>query len=99
MGCERPESRIQHRTTADVVQALGTVSEPVREPWHVSFREDLSRAAERIDAILENRPDIRKREWVRRLGKLRLSLADPDTGGLAPGPVSSRLTASSTSSA
>jgi hypothetical protein len=67
------------------VRALGTVVERAREPWHVSFDEDLSRAAKQIDALLEKRPDIRNRDWVRRLARLRLSLADPVSGDLCSG--------------
>lgn len=74
-----------HLPASHGVQVLGTVPKRAREPWHVSLDEDLSRAAERIDAILEIRSDIRNRDWVKRLRKLRLSLADPDAGGLRAG--------------
>lgn len=67
------------------VQAMGTIAERVRAPWHVSFDEDLSRAAKQIDTLLEKRPDIRNRDWAKRLGTLRLSLADPVTGDLRAG--------------
>ena len=74
-----------HLPEAGPVRALGTVAERVRQPWRVSLDEDLSRAAKEIDALLANRPDIRNRDWVRRLGKLRLSLADPESGELRAG--------------
>ena len=46
-----------------------------------------SRAAERIDALLGGQPDIRNRDWVKApWTKLRLSLADPDAGGLRDRP-------------
>ena len=74
-----------HLPEAGPVRTLGTVAERVRQPWRVSLDEDLSRAAKEIDTLLENRPDIRNRDWVRRLGKLRLSLADPESGDLRAG--------------
>ena len=67
------------------VPMLGTAAERAREPWHVSFDEDLSRAAKQIDTLLEQRLDIRNRDWVRRLGTLRMSLADPVSGDLRAG--------------
>src|SRR5207237_482317 len=71
-----------HLPVAGELPLLGVVPERAREPWTVSFREDLLRTAEEIDELLKKRPDIRNRNWVRRMETLRFGLADPDTGDL-----------------
>jgi pPIWI RE three-gene island domain Z len=65
---------------------LAVASQRTREPWPVSFDDDLRPVAELIDKLLEDRPDITNRGWARRLEKLRFSLADPDAGALRDRP-------------
>jgi hypothetical protein len=65
---------------------LAVASQRVREPWPVSFDDDLRPVARLIDKLLEDRPDITNRGWTKRLEKLRFSLADPDGGVLRDRP-------------
>jgi hypothetical protein len=53
-----------------------------REPWTVSFEQDLLPTARWIDERVASRPDIMNRDWERRLGDLIFSMADPSTGNL-----------------
>jgi restriction endonuclease in pPIWI_RE module len=71
-----------HLPDAPGLPRLGVVEARTREPWHVSFDQDLRRTAEEIDTLLEKRPDIRNRDWAKRLKALRFSVANPDSGAL-----------------
>ena len=84
---------------AGPVRALGTVAERVRQPWHVSFEKDLSRAAKEIDKRWRKSARYPEPRLGAAPGEAALSLADPDPGTCAPGPGSSRSTALSTLSA
>lgn len=71
-----------HLPDVGTLPLLGIVPERTREPWHVSFDQDLRPTAEKIDMLLEKRPDIGNRNWARRLETLRFSQADADAGVL-----------------
>jgi len=58
-----------------------------REQWTISFEKDLKPTAEWIDQQLAHRPDVKNRNWVRRLTEdMRFSAVDPASPKLVDQP-------------
>lgn len=74
------------------ISSLEPASKRVREPWDISFKEDLEPTARWIDDQLVKRPDITNRNWVKRLTKdMRFNAVNPDSPVLVDRPEQFRI--------